>query len=198
MRTRREMMLCVVAAAGLSACATAPTQQLGEAQGTVSAAEAVGAQETPRAAYHLELARQQIAAARPLVDGGRSDKRAAERLLVRAETDAVLAMQIARTEEMRSDAKEAWADVNQLQGESGAATSSTSSSTTKSSSSSTTESSDESSMEESSEESMDESMDEGEESMEESSEPMSDESPTEESSKSTFEHSIEFDEHGGD
>lgn len=118
MRRRTETLLCVVAAAGLTACASAPTRQFGEAQGTISAAEKVGANELPKAAYHLELARHQIAAARPLMDGGRSDKRNAERLLVRAETDALLALQMARTEQMRQEARNAWSTVNQLQAES--------------------------------------------------------------------------------
>jgi hypothetical protein len=99
------------------ACATAPTHQLGESQATLSAAEAVGAEQHPRAAYHLQLARQQIAQAKPLMDGDRSDVRDAERLLVRAEIDAKLAIQMAETHETQAEAEEAWAEVRELQGQ---------------------------------------------------------------------------------
>jgi hypothetical protein len=117
-RTRVQLpLVAVVAIAGLVACASAPTHQLGEAQATVTSAESVGAQQQPRAAYHLQLAKQQIAEAKPLMDGSRDDKRNAERLLVRAELDARLAMEMARTGEMQADAKQAWAEIQQLQGE---------------------------------------------------------------------------------
>ena len=111
-----KRLLCVVAAAGLAACASAPTHQLGESQATVRSAEAVGAQNYPKAAYHLELAKQQLAAAKTLMhDGDRSEMKAAERLLLRAQVDAELAMQMARTEEARKDARQAWAEARELQ-----------------------------------------------------------------------------------
>jgi hypothetical protein len=110
-----KRLLCIVAAVGLTACATAPTHQMGESQATLRAAEAVGAQEHPRAAYHLKLAQEQIASAKPLMDGDRSDVRDAERLLLRAEVDAQLAMQLARTEDVQAEAKHAWAEVRELQ-----------------------------------------------------------------------------------
>jgi hypothetical protein len=114
-----QRLMCVVAALGLTACASAPTQQMGESQATVTAAESVGAQKYPRAAYHLELAKQQIAQAKPLMDGDNDEAEAAQRLLLRAQIDAELAIQMAETEEARTIAKQAWAEVRELQNEGG-------------------------------------------------------------------------------
>ena len=116
-KSTRARLPLVVAIAGLVACASAPTHQLGEAQATVSSAESVGAEQEPRAAYHLQLARQQIAEAKPLMDGSRSDKRNAAMLLTRAELDARLALETARTSEMQADAKQAWEETQKLQNE---------------------------------------------------------------------------------
>jgi len=100
-----------------SACATAPRQQLTDSSAAVSAAEARDAAEHPRAAYHLALAKEQLEAAKPLVEGSRKDKQHARDLLARAEVDAQLAMSLAQSAEMQDQAKSAWDEVRELRSE---------------------------------------------------------------------------------
>ncbi len=102
-------------AAGLSACASAPTTQLNESESALRAATEVGAPEVPEAAYHLKLAKDQIEEAKGLMDGNRGDKKDAKKLLTRAEADAELALAVARTEQLQEEAKRAWNEVHQLQ-----------------------------------------------------------------------------------
>lgn len=104
----------LIATAG---CATAPTRQLTESKSGVRAATEMGAPETPKAAYHLQLAKEQIAHAQPLMDGGRQDKRMARHYLERAQLDAELAIVYARTSDVEEEAKRAWAEVDTLQSE---------------------------------------------------------------------------------
>jgi hypothetical protein len=96
------------------ACVHAPTAQLGESEAAYRAAQEVGAANQPDAAYHLELAQDQIATAKPLMEGNRKDKRAARDLLEQAELDAEVAITNAKTAQAKSRAKEAWTKVNEL------------------------------------------------------------------------------------
>jgi hypothetical protein len=96
------------------ACASAPTAQLGESEAAYRAAQEVGAADQPDAALHLELAKAQIADAKPLMDGNRKEKRAARDLLEQAELDAEVAISNAKTAKAKSSAKEAWTKVNEL------------------------------------------------------------------------------------
>lgn len=105
------------AAAGLCACASAPTQQLTKSQSALRAAQEFGAPEYPDAAYHLKLAKDQIEEAKPLVDGSRKDKNRASMLLAQAELDAELALNLAQTREAQEEAEKAQAQVEQLKGE---------------------------------------------------------------------------------
>ena len=52
------------------ACASAPTRQMTESKAAVRAAEEMAGPENPKAAYHLKLAKDQIAAAENLIDDG--------------------------------------------------------------------------------------------------------------------------------
>jgi hypothetical protein len=101
------------------ACASAPTRQLSDTKAALRAAEEMNGQENPKAAYHLKLAQDQIAAAEKLIDGGDGDNdemRDARRYLERAEADAELAIAYARTTELRTDAQRAWNEVETLRG----------------------------------------------------------------------------------
>jgi hypothetical protein len=104
----------------LLSCGGAQLSQakVGEVQSTVSAAEAVGASDQPKAALHLSLARDQLAEARRLAAEGDGDS--ATLLLDRARVDAELALQLARTEQEQAKAREAWQKVHDFdkQGES--------------------------------------------------------------------------------
>lgn len=107
----------VVVFSFLVACASAPTAQLGESEAAYRAAQEVGAAKQPDAAYHLKLAEDQIAAAKPKMDGNRKDKRAARDLLEQAELDAEVAISNAKTAEAKARAEQAWVKVNELKTE---------------------------------------------------------------------------------
>jgi len=90
-----------------------PTQQLQSSSAAVRAAEEVGAQKEPKAALHLQLAKEQTERAQKMLkDGNRED---AEMLLVRAEADANLAVALARTTQETADAQGAADKVRTLQ-----------------------------------------------------------------------------------
>lgn len=87
----------VAALALLGSCATAepaPLERLARSQAAVRAAEEGGAAQEPRAAYHLKLAREQLADARRLLNAGQNA--AAVALLRRAAADADLALAYTR------------------------------------------------------------------------------------------------------
>lgn len=99
------------------ACATAPTRQMTESKAALRAAEEMTTVENPKAAYHLKLAKDQIAAADQLIDDGDGDNeemREARMYLERAEVDAELAIAYARSSDLREEAREAWNEVEQL------------------------------------------------------------------------------------
>jgi len=78
-------------------------------QAAMSAAEAVGAEQQPKASLELQLAREQLAQAKRLAaDGSEAE---ANLLLERAQVDAELALQLARTEQEQQKARESWAKV---------------------------------------------------------------------------------------
>lgn len=97
------------------ACASVSQEAVTESQAAVRAAEEVGAEKQPQGQYHLDLAKEQIAAARTKMDGSRKDKKRAEALLDRAKADAELAIAYAQSSEAQQKAKDAWKEVEDLQ-----------------------------------------------------------------------------------
>lgn len=89
--------------------------RVAEVQSSVRAAEAVGANDQPRAALHLQLARDEMAAARRLADEGEEEEAAL--VLERARVDAELAMQLAKTEQEQQKARQAWQKIQEMQKE---------------------------------------------------------------------------------
>jgi hypothetical protein len=81
-------------------------------QAAISAADAVGAQQEPRAALHLKMARDQLAEAQSLTQKGDSDEAALA--CERARTDAELALMVKREADARSAAARATAAVERL------------------------------------------------------------------------------------
>jgi hypothetical protein len=104
---------------GLTAAACGGAQlnqaRVAEVQSSVRAAEAVGANDQPRAALHLQLARDEMAEARRLADDG--DGEEAALVLERARVDAELAMQLAKTEQEQEKARQAWQKIQDMQKE---------------------------------------------------------------------------------
>jgi hypothetical protein len=99
------------------ACASTvlPQQQLMDTQGAITSAEELKGDENPDAKLHLQFAREQLTAAKELMANG--DEEEAERMLDRATADAELALTLARTEQLRTESREARSEVNELRTE---------------------------------------------------------------------------------
>jgi spore coat polysaccharide biosynthesis predicted glycosyltransferase SpsG len=82
-----------------------PQERLIASQGSVRAAEEVGAEKVPAAALHLQLAREQIEQAKKFMQQGANVR--ADYVLQRASTDAELALSLAREAPLRAQAQHA-------------------------------------------------------------------------------------------
>ena len=97
--------------AGLAACATsAHPQSLEGPAAAIRAAEEVGAAGIPAAALRLQLAKEQLERAKPMTS--EAEQPGAERLLLRSQADAELALAIARSTAANANAQKA-SDKNQ-------------------------------------------------------------------------------------
>jgi hypothetical protein len=116
--TRRRIFLIIATAApfaGGCAANNVNQQRMVDTQATVAAVEELDEDEDPEVSLHLKYARDQLAAARRLIDEG--EEEAANRMLERAHADAQLALAMARTERSRKEAREAWAKVEEVRKE---------------------------------------------------------------------------------
>lgn len=103
----RTTVIAGAAALALAAgCMSAapPTRARTEATAAIRAAHEVGAMSAPRAAYHLELAQEQLSRAEDLIESGRMME--AERMLERAEADAELAIVLTREAVLQAEAED--------------------------------------------------------------------------------------------
>lgn len=103
----------LAASAVQSSCATAaPTESRAT---SIRAAQEVGAADAPRAALHVQLAREQAERARLLVEKGGNDEHGeADFLLMRARADANLALALARGDAERTEAEQAIANIRSI------------------------------------------------------------------------------------
>ena len=113
-RVNGPLMLLLLSA---MACGGAQINQakVTDAESSVRAAEAVGANEQPQAALHLQLAKDEIAEAQRLAKDGDGD--GATLMLDRARADAELSMQLARTEQEQQKARQAWQKIQEMKQE---------------------------------------------------------------------------------
>jgi hypothetical protein len=100
------------------ACASKvlPQQQMMDTQASITSAEELKGDEDPDAKLHLQFARDQLAAAKRMMEEGEDDE--ALRMLDRASIDADLALLLARTEKLRQESREAQSEVDELQADS--------------------------------------------------------------------------------
>lgn len=101
----------IVFVAGCGSTALPPAK-VTEAQSAVSAAEAVGAANHPRAALHLKLANDQLEQAEGLMREDEHDK--ARLVLDSARADAELALLMTRSAQERAKAEQALRQVSEL------------------------------------------------------------------------------------
>src|SRR5690349_7423763 len=110
----KTMSLVVAAAAiAFSGCATTPVPayRLARSEAAVKSAEEMNASADPRAAMHLKHAKEQLADAKNLMKNG--DNRTARLVLMRAEADGEVAVNLARAHAAQIDAQQTIAAVRQ-------------------------------------------------------------------------------------
>ncbi len=92
-------LLITAFAVSAGCAASVPNTRMESSAASIRAAQEVGAAKVPAAALHLQLAEEQAEHAKRLIDKGGDVERAdAELLLMRAQSDADLALAIAREE----------------------------------------------------------------------------------------------------
>jgi hypothetical protein len=113
--TRIAIMVLAVAASAAAVtaagCSNAPLRTEKSTSG-IRAAEEVGAADVPRAALHLQLAKEELARAKQLSVKGEEAK--AQSMLLRAEADAELAVALSREDAEKTEANEAVERVRKL------------------------------------------------------------------------------------
>ena len=108
-----EVFAAAVAAAAIAAgCASSPPLSTDKSTSGIRAAEEVGAPKVPRAALHLQLAKEELGHAEGLAKEGEKEK--ADSMLLRAEADAQLAVALSREDAEKSEARVAMERVRQL------------------------------------------------------------------------------------
>lgn len=111
---RRNLIVgSLLFAAVAAGCAARPTLRTESSASAIRAAEEVGASTVPRAALHLQLAKEGLDRARVLSDNGKKDEAASQ--LLRAQADAELAIVLSREDTEKSEAAQAMERVRQLQ-----------------------------------------------------------------------------------
>ena len=108
------MLGLFLGAALLGGCATSqpPTEKLESSAASIRGAQEAGATTVPRAALYLQLANEQSAKAKALIDSGGSDNmKAAANLLMRASADGDLAIALADDDKDRVAAEHAVAEI---------------------------------------------------------------------------------------
>jgi len=116
MKIRTWVYWCIFGTS-LAACGGAPVPHdaLSAAQADVKGAEVGGANENPKAALHVKLAKDAIERAQKEINDG--DNEEAARTLDRAQADAELAMALAKEVKAQADAAEASEQVGKLKKE---------------------------------------------------------------------------------
>jgi len=104
MRQYHVLLLCTVGF-GCGGAQLNPAK-VSEVGASLRAAEELGATSLPKAALHLQLARDAVAAARRSAEEGEEEN--ASLLLERAQADAELALQLTKTNQEREKARAAW------------------------------------------------------------------------------------------
>ncbi len=105
MTTRIKLALAVAGAFGLVACGSGavPADKLARSEAALRSAQEASAANDPQAAVPLRLAQEQLATGKALIKKG--DNERADFILSRAEADANLALDLARSDLARAEAQ---------------------------------------------------------------------------------------------
>jgi hypothetical protein len=111
------MAASLLLAAAIAGCASGPSfsQSSAESKSAIRAAEEAGSINSPSAAYHLQLAKEEVARAEALAAKG--EKEQAASLLTRAEADAELAIALSHEQNEKTEAANAMERVRKLREE---------------------------------------------------------------------------------
>lgn len=101
--------------AGAMGCPKDPALHTDASSAAIRSAEELGAGELPRASLHLQLAKEELAAATELSERGEPEM--ANSMLLRAEADAELAIALSQADAEKTEAKAAMERVRKLQSE---------------------------------------------------------------------------------
>ena len=110
MKCLMVLLPCTLLACGASY--PAPHERMATSASGVRAAEEVNADKNPQAALHLKLAKEQIDQAKQLMTDG--DNKRAEFVLLRADSDAELAVALAREDATKAEAAKAQEEVRAM------------------------------------------------------------------------------------
>ena len=105
-------ILMVVGLALLSGCASAPPLRTEASTSGIRAAEEAGAANVPQASLHLQLAKEELELAKGL--SAKGEKARAVSMLLRAEADAELAVELSHGDAEKAESKAAVERVRQL------------------------------------------------------------------------------------
>lgn len=115
MKVTHSCLLCTLLV-GAVACGGSTAQNLApetaEAASAIAAAEVVTTKDTPQAALHLKLARDQLGQSKKLIEKDESER--AQLMLERSKADAELALFLAREHEAQEGAARAQRQVEAL------------------------------------------------------------------------------------
>ena len=99
----------------ITGCATTGVLRTDGSTAAIRSAEELGASDVPKASLHLQLAKEELAAASALNEKGEEEM--ARSMLMRAEADAELAIALSRADAERTEAAAAMERVRKLQAE---------------------------------------------------------------------------------
>ncbi|HIJ86795.1 MAG TPA: DUF4398 domain-containing protein [Desulfuromonadales bacterium] len=105
------LAVAVVATGLIAGCANVPLRTE-KSTSNIRAAEEAGAATVPQASLHLQLAKEELEAAKKL--SAKGDKEEARSMLTRAEADAELAITLSHKDTEKTEAREAVERVRQL------------------------------------------------------------------------------------
>ncbi|MDI6797844.1 MAG: DUF4398 domain-containing protein [Desulfatibacillaceae bacterium] len=105
------VVLAAVITAVAAGCASTPIRTEASTSG-ISAAEALGSADVPKASLHVQLAKEELEKARVLAANGKNEQ--AQSMLLRAEADAELAIALSHEDAEKADARAAVEKVRQL------------------------------------------------------------------------------------
>jgi hypothetical protein len=113
-KSPRLALICIPLVLGACAGFPAPVERLASAEAAARSARELGAAKDPKAAYHLQLADDQLAQGKALLK--EEDNKKADLVLLKAAADAELAVALAKEFNAQTEAEKAKDKVKSVKG----------------------------------------------------------------------------------